>query len=106
MDIQYNVLPKSIGKGSFGQVYIGIHKITGQLYAVKVEDKKSKQHMLKTESTIIQDAKLYQASTGPLSKGIINSYFFWEDKVNYYMVTDLLGPSIGKLHTYAGCHSV
>ncbi len=108
MDVQYTVLPQSIGKGSFGQVHIGIHKVTGKLYAVKVEEKKAKQHLLKTENIIIRYATASSsmtsasASTSAWPPGIIKSYFFWEDRVNYYMVTDLLGPTIGKLHTICG----
>ena len=91
----YTVLPQMLGKGSFGEVYLGLDKSKGKLVAIKTEHKdKHKKNVLKTENTIIR----YATSEETLPVGIIRSYFFWEDKEKYYLVTDLLGPSIGALH--------
>ena len=97
MSQNYTVLPQLIGKGSFGHVYLGMDKRDGHLVAVKTETKTDAKPLLKMENNIIKYATQSLTNKDPPS-GIIRSYFFWEDSYKYFMVTDLLGPSIGALH--------
>ena len=59
LGMKYKVL-KLLGSGSFGDVYLGQHKKSGDLVAIKCEDIKSNYKVLKNEeiSTIISTFKL------------------------------------------------
>lgn len=100
----YHVLNYSIGKGSFGIVYLGIHK-NGKLVAVKTEPKTAKKNILSHENNIIKTtsrAHMVKSLTKSIPRGIIHSRYFWEDDRAYYLVTDLMGPSIDALHRLCG----
>jgi len=85
MDKKYELL-EQIGSGSFGFVYKGRNKRTDALVAVKVEPIANETKLLKNESAIYQFLKD--------STGIPTIRWFGKDTVNYYMVIDLLGPSL------------
>jgi casein kinase 1 epsilon len=85
--IKYNLI-KQIGRGSFGSVYLGQHKRSGEFVAIKCEDKSSKNRLLKHETMIYRDLK------GPPTAGIINVRWFGVDTKQTYAVLDLLGESL------------
>jgi casein kinase 1 len=100
MNHEYQILQHSIGKGSFGIVYLGLHKKTGQLVAIKTE-KKGKKNFLIHENNIMRYACSLKNNKN-IPAGTVNSIFFWEDLLQSYLVTNLLGPSIDSLHTICG----
>ena len=88
IDIGDYTLTKVIGRGSFGLVYKGIHKKTGNLVAVKLEKKD------KPSQSLLNEIKIYKD---------INSVHIpkvhWigkSDKWNV-MIIDYLGPSLEDL---------
>lgn len=89
----YKVLDQTIGKGSFGVVKLGINRDNGKLVAIKTESKNRDKHksLLRHENSIIRSCH-----GGP--RGALCSRYFWEDKTNYYLVMDLMGPNLDSLH--------
>jgi calcium-dependent protein kinase len=75
------ILGKTLGQGSFGTVRKAIHKATKQERAIKI--------LKKTE----QDEENFFLEVNILSKlthpNIMHIYEFYEDKVNYYIVSEL-----------------
>jgi len=92
---------KVLGEGSFGKVYLCIDTNTHKFYAVKTEEKKNKLCLLEMESNIIKHVH-QQKTTEP----IINCYWYGVDEKFNYVVTDLLGPSLGTLHKSYGNFSL
>jgi len=85
---KYKLLEK-IGEGSFGSIYKGENTRTKELVAIKVEPIENNTKLLKNESTI------YQYLIG--NEGLPNVKWFGKDKINYYMVLNLLGDSLQSL---------
>jgi serine/threonine protein kinase len=85
---KYNIIEK-IGSGSFGSIYKGQNIRTQEYVAIKVEPIKDGLKLLKNESNI------YQYLNG--CNCIPNIKWFGKDAVNYYMVINLLGPSLQNL---------
>ncbi len=80
---------EKIGGGSFGQIYKGYNKKTGQKLAFKMELNTTKTPLLTTEYRIL---KTLQGNTG-----FTNVYYFTsigEDKI---MIMDLLGKNLESL---------
>lgn len=93
----YQVFEQSIGKGSFGIVYLGINNDNGRLVAVKTEVK-GKKNLLTHENNIMKYVCGVTGPTGTLPKGIVRPMAYWEDDKRLYLVTDLLGPNVDALH--------
>jgi len=85
---KYKLLEK-IGEGAFGSIYKGENVRTKELVAVKVEPIENNTKLLKNESII------YQFLIN--NEGLPNVKWFGKDKVNYYMVLNLLGESLQTL---------
>lgn len=85
---KYKILNK-LGSGSFGSIYKGQNIRTNEYIAVKVEPINSDFRLLKNES------RIYQYLNG--CSGIPSVKWFGKDKINYYMVIDLLGSSLQDL---------
>ena len=83
--LKYKLI-RLIGEGSFGKVYMGQHKRSGELVAIKCEDKESKSKLLKNET------KIYRELNG--GKGIANVRWYGVDDKKTYAVLDLLGNSL------------
>ena len=85
---RYEVLER-IGKGCFGDIFMG-RNIRNDVYvAIKVEKISSETKMLKNET------KIYHYLSG--NNGIPNILWFGKDDYNYYMVMELLGVSLQKV---------
>jgi serine/threonine protein kinase len=80
------LLNEQIGIGSFGAIYKGTNIRTKQHVAIKVEPIKNNTKLLKNESIVYQ----YLLHT----TGIPSIKWFGKDKINYYMVINLLGESL------------
>lgn len=83
---------RRIGKGSFGEVYIGYVTQTNEEVAMKVEKLKSGHPKLLHESQVYKDLQ-----GGP---GIPNMRWFGEHGDCLILVLDLLGPSLEDLFNY------
>ena len=77
-----------IGRGSFGSVYTGENIRTGKMVAIKVEPLNNETKLLKNET------KIYHYLNRELVEGIPQVKWFGSDANNYYMVLNLLGPSL------------
>ena len=85
MNSKYEIL-ESIGVGSFGAVYKGRNKRTGEYVAIKMERVSNEIHLLKHESTIY-----HYLNNIP---GVPQLRWFGNDGQHYYMVLNLLGDSL------------
>lgn len=93
MNKKYEVIEK-IGQGCFGAIYRGRNIRTGEFVAIKVEAIQSETRLLKNESNV------YQYLRDCL--GIPKVKWFGKDETNYYMVIELLGPSLEQLKIERG----
>ena len=80
---------KLLGKGSFGSIYIGTNKKTGEEVAIKVEQSSDEISQLKIEY------KAYKILEG--GYGFPKVYDFYEDKRKNVLIMEMLGPSLEKL---------
>jgi serine/threonine protein kinase len=85
---KYKIIEK-LGAGCFGEIYKGENIRTQEHVAIKVEPLQNEFKLLKNESVIYQ----YLAGT----TGVPNVKWFGKDANNYYMVLNLLGPSLQNL---------
>lgn len=87
-------IKKKIGKGSFGEVHMGIDKITGLPVAIKLEHQTNKP-MLQHEYAVYQQIR---SPTGRIPK------VFWFGKEGEYrvMVLEYLGDSVESLFNHCG----
>lgn len=90
----YQLLEYVIGKGSFGVVKLGLNRNTGQLVAIKTELKGTNRSILTHENSIIRSC----SNKADRHVGTLCSKYFWEDSKYYYLVLDLMGPSVDALH--------
>lgn len=79
-------LGRRIGKGSFGDIFIGVNTSTGEEVAIKLEKKKTKQPQL------LREVKIYRALAGAAGIPVVRWYGV-EGDYNC-MVMDLLGRSL------------
>jgi casein kinase I family protein HRR25 len=85
---KYRIIEK-LGAGCFGEIYKGENIRTQEYVAIKVEPIANNLKLLKNESVI------YQYLGG--LQGVPNVKWFGKDRVNYYMVLNLLGDSLQTL---------
>ena len=78
-----------LGKGSFGSIYRGTNKETGEEVAIKIEKQGDEISQLKIEY------KAYKLLEG--GYGIPKIYNFIENKFNNVLIMEMLGPSLEKL---------
>jgi serine/threonine protein kinase len=83
------IIIKKIGEGSFGTIFKGQNLRTREYVAIKVESIRKGTKLLKNESII------YNYLNNCV--GIPSVKWFGKDKVNYYMVINLLGESLQDL---------
>ena len=93
MNSKYELL-EPIGSGSFGAVYKGKNKRTGEYVAIKTEPITTAIHLLKHESTIYQ-----YLNNIP---GVPQLRWFGNDRQHYYMVINLLGDSLETINQRVG----
>jgi len=98
-DAQYHVFSQSIGKGTFGTVYLGLNRTSGKLVAVKTEPKeKAGKKFLHHENRIMQQLSASRSCASPAGACVAQLEQFWEDDSRYYLAMNLMGPSIDHLH--------
>lgn len=83
-------LGKQLGKGSFGAVHVGEHIKTGELVAIKLEAKSSKEKMLKHEY------RVYNRVTDEQYQ-IPHVHWFGEEDDYNVMVMESVGPNLEQL---------
>jgi casein kinase I family protein HRR25 len=94
---KYNLL-EQIGLGTFGSIFKAENVRTRELVAIKVESILSETKLLKNESIIYQYLKDID--------GVPNIKWFGKDNYNYYMVINLLGPSLLSIRENKGNFSL
>ncbi|RZC90517.1 hypothetical protein C5167_029650 [Papaver somniferum] len=87
-------LGRKIGSGSFGEIYLATQIDTNEIFAVKIENTKTKHPQL------LYEAKLYNILQG--GSGIAGIKWFGVDGEENVLVIDLLGPSLEDLFVYCG----
>lgn len=88
--MNYKVTSHIIGKGSFGIVKLGLNQTNGKLVAIKTEPKGK----AGSKSLLTHEYNIIKSCANPHLQG----RYFWEDQDNYYLVLDLMGPSLDSLH--------
>ena len=89
LDKQFTiVVNKHLGKGGFGQIYLGRNIKENYPIAIKVEEKAGRSHLL-LEYQILEEIKC--------DEGIPKVYKYREGHKHNYLVMELLGKSIDKL---------
>lgn len=89
-------LVKRIGSGSFGTIYLGSSRTTGEEVGIKLEDIRSRHPQLFYESKVLRYLK------GGV--GIPNIYYYGSETNYNVMVIDLLGPSLEDLMNLCSRH--
>lgn len=92
-------LIKRIGAGSFGEIFLAIHRKTNEPAAVKME-------LYKSGVPIQLQTEFHLLRTLSNSAGITKIHWFGRDGVqNLYtaLVMEYLGPSLEDLHVYCEC---
>ena len=85
----FSIDPKKLlGKGSFGKIYAGVNKTTGEEIAIKLEPINTKQPQL------IYEYKIYKYLQNGF--GIPKVYECSRDKNYTILIMDLLGDSLEK----------
>lgn len=85
---KYHIYHK-IGAGTFGDVYLGVDRTSGEEVAIKLESINVKHPRLQCE------AQMYEALAG--SVGIPSLHWYGTGSSHHAMVLDLLGPNLEKL---------
>ena len=92
------VLNRLIGKGSYGHIWCGKHRVTEQEVAVKIEYKSNYiKSQLKTEFTVYQ-----MLASGWGSSGLPKLYFAGESAFFRVLVMELVGGTIEDLFNKCG----
>lgn len=84
------ILGKRLGKGSFGEVYMGKHKWTGRPVAIKLESIEARTRILEHEFKVYQD--IYHPNSG-----ISQCHYYGVEDDYAVLVIDLLGLPLGNL---------
>jgi serine/threonine protein kinase len=84
------ILKERIGGGSFGQIYLALHKPTNELVAIKLESR-----LARKSSTLSREAKML-SELGDEPGFPKLHYLFRDDEFNA-IVLNLLGPNLEKL---------
>jgi serine/threonine protein kinase len=92
------IINEKIGNGSFGSLFKGMNIRTKESVAIKVEPVEFQLKLLKNESILYQYLKDI--------KGVPTIKWYGHDNINYYMVIELLGPSLEKVKQNYGCISL
>ena len=91
------ILKQDIGEGNFGKVKLGIHKETGEKFAIKILNKE--QIKIKMKNTIFKENEI-------ISKfnhiNVIFVFAIIEDPENYYIVMEYC--KTGELFDYIVAH--
>lgn len=85
-------ITKRIGRGAFGEVFIGVDQENGDEYAVKVEDGTTKHPQLNYEYKVM---KLLSETVG-----IPEIMCYTEENEKNILVMDLLGPSLEEMFNF------
>lgn len=93
LDVGHYRLGRRLGSGKFGTVYSGIHRLTGDAVAIKVEPEDSRTPRLPTEASVY---KALGAQYVPRMR------WFGRAHGQYALVMDRLGPSLRSVQREAG----
>ena len=85
-------LTKRIGRGAFGEVFLGIDQDSGEEYAVKVEESTSKHPQLNYEYKVM---RLLSDTVG-----IPDIHWYGEEKDKNILIMDALGSSLEEMFNY------
>ena len=91
------ILKQDIGEGNFGKVKLGIHKITGEEFAIKILNKE--QIKIKMKNTIFKENEIITKFN---HINVIFVFAIIEDAENYYIVMEYC--KTGELFDYIVAH--
>ena len=91
------ILKQDIGEGNFGKVKLGIHKITGEEFAIKILNKE--QIKIKMKNTIFKENEIITKFN---HINVIFVFAIIEDDENYYIVMEYC--KTGELFDYIVAH--
>ena len=83
------ILGKSLGKGSFGEIFLGSTPSSPSQYAVKRESAHTSHHSLQREGRVLEDLRTVE--------GVPRLHWSGAEDGYYYLVMDLLGHSVQEL---------
>ena len=84
------ILKERIGGGSFGQIYLALHKPSNELVAIKLESR-----LARNSSTLSREAKMLSDLAD--EPGFPKLHFLFRDDEYNAIVLNLLGPNLEKL---------
>ncbi|KII62869.1 Casein kinase I isoform alpha [Thelohanellus kitauei] len=91
---RYEIM-QSIGKGSFGEVFLAVDRLNKSKVAIKIEE------LVKERSQLTFESKIYKYLSDGVN--ILNTKLYEIDRNTRALVMELLGPSIEELHKRCKC---
>lgn len=81
----YEISPKSLGYGSYGEVYLCEHKRSKEKRAVKIIDKRYLSKSMIQKKTVLNEVDILKTLDHP---NILKIFEYFEDDKNYYIVME------------------
>ena len=94
IDLDGYEIIKKLGTGAFGTVYKALHKKSGNIVAIKIENKDK-------HSRLVHEVKIYKALQKNNALGFPRLYDYMEKPKNNICIMDYLGPSLEDLFEFS-----
>ena len=94
IDLDGYEIIKKLGTGAFGTVYKALHNKSGNIVAVKIENKDK-------HSRLVHEVKIYKALQKNNALGFPRLYDYMEKPQNNICIMDYLGPSLEDLFEFS-----
>ena len=94
IDLDGYEIIKKLGTGAFGTVFKALHKKSGNIVAIKLENKDK-------HSRLVHEVKIYKALQKNNALGFPKLYDYIEKPKNNICIMDYLGPSLEDLFEFS-----
>tara|TARA_Y100000389_G_scaffold92264_1_gene88883 strand:+ start:6289 stop:7206 length:918 start_codon:yes stop_codon:yes gene_type:complete len=94
IDLDGYEIIKKLGTGAFGTVYKALHNKSGNIVAIKIENKDK-------HSRLVHEVKIYKALQKNNALGFPRLYDYMEKPQNNICIMDYLGPSLEDLFEFS-----